>query len=370
MKVLFDSQIFNAQKYGGISRYYVRLAENLRLIDDVSISIFSPLFINKYLSQLACDDIFRGLEVNQRLQPISKVLSHAATHLAVSYKSPNIVHKTYYYPERYPMGNNRSVLTVYDMIHELYPENFGRFDLTSKFKYEAVKKADHIICISENTRSDLLRLWNCDPDKVSVVHLGFDGFQSSPLSPSITNFIKNSFGEFILFVGLRSGHKNFHRLLEAYGKDKSLHNQFNLVCFGGGAFKLEELTEINKLGLQSKLFQVDGEDDVLCSMYLEAKLFVYPSIYEGFGIPPLEAMSVGCPVAAAIGSSISEVCGSAVEYFDPLDVDSIADSLGRVLGDYRYKERLVASGFLQSEKFSWRKCATETLNCYKAVTGR
>ena len=128
-------------------------------------------------------------------------------------KAPDIIHSTYYYPEKYPSKRSRRILTVYDMIHELFPQNFSEWNLTSKFKLRAVQKADHVICISESTRSDLLKMWDIDPNKISVVHLGFDRFGNKGLyrrtvrDPNLPN------EEFILYVGSRVGHKNFNRLL-------------------------------------------------------------------------------------------------------------------------------------------------------------
>ena len=158
-------------------------------------------------------------------------------------------------------------------------------------------KADHVICISENTRSDLLKIWDCDPSKVSVVHLGFDSFAARNKQVKALN--KNISRDYILFVGARKGHKNFERLLEAYSSKKSLSDNFSLICFGGGSFCDDEEKKLKNLGIANKVIQMNGSDELLASLYQNADLFVYPSLYEGFGIPPLEAMSAGCPVAAA-----------------------------------------------------------------------
>ena len=367
MKILFDSQIFNAQKYGGISRYFVNLANELNHIEGNKTAIFAPTYINNYLQTVPECDRFYGIKQNIKLKLISRGLSHIACHLAIPFIRPDIIHKTYYYPERYSMRSGRSLLTVYDMIHELYPENFGRLDKTSKYKYEAVMRADHIICISENTRSDLLKIWDCDPKKVSVVHLGFDDFGNTPVLTKETVW-KNDLDNYILFVGSRSGHKNFSRLLKAFGLIDDLNKNFRLICFGGGSLNDDEIGLINRLGLRDRVIQVEGDDATLGQLYRDAALFVYPSIYEGFGIPPLEAMSAGCPVACSRSSSIPEVCGAAVDYFNPLDPDSIASSLARVLGSTNYREMIALSGIEQAKKFSWRKCAIETLQTYHTAS--
>ena len=367
MKVLYDSQIFNGQRYGGISRYFVRLFQNIIELEDASASVLAPFFINQYLSEVRHNGGISGLPLSENLKPFSKAISHIASHFLVPFKDIDIIHKTYFYPERYVLGKKKSVLTVYDMIHELYPQNFSESDKTSKYKYEAVMKADHVICISENTRSDLLRIWDCDPNKVSVVHLGFDSFQGTSRVKK-ENFAERQSGDYILFVGSRSGHKNFLNLLKAFGSADALNRDFNLVCFGGGPLNDDEIAVISKLGLHGHVCQVGGDDCTLGDLYRGASLFVYPSVYEGFGIPPLEAMSVGCPVACANSSSIPEVCGKAVDYFDPLDINSIASSLTRVLGDSKYSESLAAAGIAQAENFSWHKCAVDTLKCYQVTS--
>ena len=286
------------------------------------------------------------------------------SHIAIPIVRPDIIHKTYYYPERYPMSKGRSVLTVYDMIHELFPENFSPNDRTSSYKYDAVNRADHVICISENTKVDLLRLWNIDPSKVSVVHLGFDSFDAADNEAFSFNIPMMNY---ILFVGARNGHKNFERVLKAFSSSQVLSSNFKLLCFGGGPFSTGETKKIHGLGVSKKVTQLSGGDELLAKLYQNAELFIYPSIYEGFGIPPLEAMSAGCPVAASNISCIPEVCGSAVEYFDPYDIDSIVCSLERVLGDSKYRAELSALGRKQSDNFSWHKCAAETLEKYSLL---
>lgn len=366
MKVLFDSQIFNAQQYGGISRYYANLAKQLHDIDGVTTTILAPTYINNYLPQISENDRVFGYKAKVKWQSLARVFSHMACHVAIPIARPDIIHKTYYYPERYPEHAGCSILTVYDMIHELFPENFLASDKTSKYKYEAVMKADHVICISENTRSDLLKIWDCDPSKVSVVHLGFDSFQDISRAKK-ENYQERQFGDFILFVGSRSGHKNFSNLLKAFCIANELHRDFNLVCFGGGPFNDDEIGLIGKLGLREHVYQVGGDDSTLGDFYRGASLFVYPSVYEGFGIPPLEAMSLGCPVSCSKASSLPEVCGDAADYFDPWDVESIASSLARVFNDSTYRAALSVSGLERTTKFSWHKCAMDTYRCYEKV---
>ena len=142
MNILFDSQIFNAQRYGGISRYFSRIAIELNLLNDVTALIYSPLYINQYLDSPLAKAITYGVRANEKYHLPAKIISHIMTHLNLQLKPPDIIHNTYYYPEKYPSKRSRSVVTVYDMIHELFPENFSNRNLTSKFKLRAVERAD------------------------------------------------------------------------------------------------------------------------------------------------------------------------------------------------------------------------------------
>jgi glycosyltransferase involved in cell wall biosynthesis len=141
-----------------------------------------------------------------------------------------------------------------------------------------------------------------------------------------------------------------------------------VVCFGGGDLREDELELMRELALSPALVeQVGGGDDVLAVYYENAAAFVYPSLYEGFGIPPLEAMALGCPVVCSNTSSIPEVVGDAGEYFDPADVDSIRTSLENVLQSNERRAELIQKGFKKRAEFSWERCAKETLKIYRGL---
>ena len=180
------------------------------------------------------------------------------------------------------------------MIHEKYSEYLQPDDNMSYIKLQAINRADHVICISENTRKDLIELTNIPQAKTSVVHLGFSLWIYQRRGPKIIN------RPYLLFVGHRGGYKNFRRFLQAYATSKRLVQDFDVVCFGGFEFSSDELTFISSLGLTSnKVRRISGDDQVLANLYLNAAAFIYPSLYEGFGIPLLEAMSYQCPVVCS-----------------------------------------------------------------------
>lgn len=367
MKVAFDHQIFTFQEYGGVSRYVCQLAANLARQPDIEAKIFAPLHVNAYL-----DDMDPNLVSGRRMRSLTrtgnKYLSIAASKLFVipqlrSFR-PDIIHETYYSRLCYKPKGARRVITVYDMIHEKLPGMSSSWRFTNKRKREAVLRADHVICISHATRKDLLEFIPVPEDKVSVVHLGFS-IQHHQGDQAKNNFDIVS-SPFILYVGSRAGYKNFSGSIRAFASSPMLKENFKFVCFGGGKATSMEMTMLRELKLPADAVHfIQGSDALLAEVYANARLFIYPSIYEGFGLPPLEAMSYGCPVVCSNSSSIPEVVGDAGGYFDPDDLASIRMALENVaLSDEKCAD-LVTAGYRRLDFFSWEKCAAETLSIYR-----
>ena len=173
---------------------------------------------------------------------------------------------------------------------------------------------------------------------------------------------------YILYVGARPGHKNFERLLRAYAGSSLLRREFDLVCFGWSDFLPAELKLMRSLDLPAgSVRHVSGTDEKLAGLYVSAAAFVYPSLYEGFGIPPLEAMSLGCPVVCANTSSLPEVTGDAAELFDPYDESAMRVAIERVVSTPEYATALAEKGRRRASLFSWEKCARDTLGVYDKV---
>ena len=254
------------------------------------------------------------------------------------------------------------ILTVYDMIHEKFLEHGSRLDTTRRDKSLAVKRANHIICISEHTRQDLVELLDVDPAKTSVVYPGYSLMSNNtPVQRSIKHD-----RPYILYVGNRGSYKNFDGLLQAYANSPMLRNDFDLICFGGGKFTAAERNRFHRLGLgMDAIHHAHGSDLILADCYRGAKAFIYPSLYEGFGLPPLEAMNFDCPVVCSKTSSIPEVVGDAGEYFDPHDIDSIRTAIERVVSDDALRNGLILKGKARLGVFSWQRCAKETLDVYR-----
>lgn len=364
MRIAFDHQIFDWQKYGGISRYFFELANSIASYPDAEVSIASPLYVNAYLA-----DASNHLHVMGRAMPkigragfIYRAINQLLAPPMMRHYRPDLVHETYYSTKHLAPVGSKVVLTVFDMIHELFPEYVAARDSTSQKKAIAVKRADHIICISEHTRNDLIDLFKVDPAKISVVYLGFS------LRKTPRNMVPLNKRPYFLYVGDRKGYKNFASLLKAYATNRALQRDYDLAIFGGGSLSVQERTLIDRLGIHAeRIRQFNGDDTILAGLYRQASLFVYPSLYEGFGIPPLEAMSFDCPVVCSNTSSIPEVVGDAAVLFDPRSSDALGDAIKHVLNDITLRQDLIVRGRERIKLFSWKKCAEQTLDVYRRM---
>lgn len=364
MHVVYDHQIFSSQEYGGISRYVVEVARELERFDDTRVTILAPLHMNGFLRVHPPAQL-----VGKYVRPIlhtarmRTVLNDAMSRGWLGVHPPSLIHETYYRERSLAPVRCPTVVTVYDMIHERFAHTFPATDRTARLKAAAVRRADAVICISEQTRRDLLDLLPVAQEKVSVVHLA--PTLATPLAGARGPEIRDPY---VLYVGHRRAYKNFAALLRAIATSDSLQRGFRLVCFGGGAFTPEELATAEDLRFDaSSLVYREGDDERLANLYANAAAFVYPSLYEGFGIPVLEAMAHGCPVACSATSSLPEVGGDAVEYFDPTRPDDIAAAIHRIVDSDARASELRRRGAARAKLFSWLQCARDTHRVYARV---
>jgi len=365
VSILFTHEIFSQQKYGGISRYFYETASQIAGIDGCEVEIFAPFYINAYFDD---NSNVRPIGIKIPTVPhtgrIVRTVDNAVSRLLVKRrKDLDIFHETYYSMTDCCPRSAKRVITVYDMIDEKFADIFLQPVKTQQIKAHAVRRADHVICISENTRRDLIEILGIPEEKTSVVYLG-SSFVTQKVAAKPVKVEK----PFILYVGFRGGHKNFEGLLRAYGHSSLLKNNFSIVCFGRGDFSTSELSLAESLHIsQDNILHLYGTDDMLAGLYTSAAAFVYPSLYEGFGISPLEAMSFGCPVVSANVSSLPEVVGDAAELFDPADDAEMCAAIERVVSTPERAQILVNRGYERAKQFSWEKCARETLNIYKNI---
>jgi glycosyltransferase involved in cell wall biosynthesis len=359
---MYDHQIFSRQKYGGISRYFFEISNRIPALAGDSVEVFSPFYVNQYSGRSS-----RGFQAFKF--PGSSIVLGAANTVAGNFfvrprKNISIFHETYYSRFDYAPATAKRIITVYDMIHELFPDSFSKADMTRHVKRNAILRADHVICISESTRNDLVRLTDIPVEKTSVVYLGHSLTEAHVSPPSIPYSQK----PYLLYVGNRGGYKNFKNLIYAIGNSKILKNEFSIICFGGGEFTHDELSEMRRHNLNlDDIKHAAGNDAVLAGLYSSAIALIYPSLYEGFGIPPLEAMAHGCPVICTNTSSLPEVVGEAAELFDPRDPNCLHTSIERVISSQEVRSDLIARGYQRIKGFSWERCARATLAQYKQI---
>lgn len=368
MNIAYDSQIFCAQAYGGVSRYFCEIATRISRFPQTRVTVVAPMAMCAYLQSVP-SEIVSGFKAPgiSRFRFAQRAFGVLAGDLMLRAKAPDLIHETYFFPYRLGPKKARRVITIHDMIHEKFASSFPHADRTAGYKARAAARADHVICVSESTRRDAIDILGLPPEKITVVHHGFA--LMCALGADVARVAPQAIARpFLLYVGHRGGYKNFLRLLGAYASSKALVDSFNLVCFGGGSLQADELQAIQGLGLQDgRVLQLSGSDELLSGLYGQASAFIYPSLYEGFGIPPLEAMAHDCPVVCSQTSSIPEVVGNAGEYFDPGDVESMREAIERVMNSEARRNTLIQNGRERLKRFSWDRCAAETYDIYKKL---
>lgn len=350
VSVLYDNQIFCLQKIGGISRYFYEL------IKRNENSILPLLYTENFYLKESKKNILKS----KFIKIINFLINKVYMIFVLKTKNYDIFHPTYY--DSYFLNLNIKtpfVITVYDMIHEIYGDSFfANNKTTTILKRKLCEKADGIIAISEKTKEDIINYFNINPDKIKVIYLG------SNLNKNIKDIKLPK--KYILFTGGRKGYKNFDLFLKSISKilieDKDLY----LVCTGE-SFTNKEIENMKKLKIENKVHQILANDDEMYTIYYNAECFVFPSLYEGFGIPILEAFEAGTPLVLSNTSCFPEIAGDAGEYFDPINEKSIETAIKNVLYDPIQKMKLIKNGKERLKKFNWDKTSKETLEFYESI---
>lgn len=366
MQILYDHQVFSLQDAGGAARYHYELISHMLPRFDVRIELMLGMH-NSIYPFANLESV--GLRVTGKvtsLRPGAKryVFNEALlSPISAARKAVDIYHPTFYRSMPF-VRRRRMVATHHDSTHEIYPHMFHNASLVVRNKRKLYASADAIICVSESSRRDLLRFFDVDPSHAFVV---YHGFRPLAYSKDIDTNSTLTNRPYLLFVGFRETYKNFNSLLFSYARS-GVARDYDLVAVGGGEFRPQELSNISKLGIVGKVKSLQRvSDKSLASLYRGAALFVYPSLYEGFGFPPLEAMSMGCPVLASSTSSIPEVCGDAAFYFDPADDEDLQRSLVGILNIGDSLSAMRARGYAQIAKFDWNETADNTYRVYQSL---
>ncbi len=366
MKVLYDHQTFGLQEYGGVSRYFYELIKRGKEDQALEVGLSIKLSNNAYLkldkknkvSTFFPEYKFKGKE------RIMNFINKANSIIEIGKKQQDIFHPTYYDPyfiER--LKGKPYVITFHDMIHEKFSDKYASLAVEKNLLERKQLLADNaakVIAISESTKSDMIEILGIHPDKIEVIYHASSINALSAANQSIFPF------PYLLYVGNRIDYKNFNFFLHSVSS--LLHKgEVKLVCAGGGKLNQEEVQLIRKLNIKNEVFQISFDDGMLATLYKHAEAFVFPSLYEGFGIPILEAFSCGCPCLISNVSSMPEVAGNAAVYFDPTDSLSIENAVSSILHDKDKLDELRKLGFSRYKNFSWDKTYKETVRIYHSV---
>ncbi|MDX1630533.1 MAG: glycosyltransferase family 1 protein [Thermoanaerobaculia bacterium] len=270
----------------------------------------------------------------------------------------------------------RAVVTIHDIIHLLYPEflpNRLAFFYAQAMIRRSLSRGDRVITVSRNTRKDLLRFFEVEEEKIQVVYNGVEEQFHRILAPEDLERWAQQLelpNPYLLFVGNPKPHKNLDVVLQAYAKAREIEGfDAPLVCVGGKSeanLKIRQRAET--LGISEKLKMLGHvASEALPAIYQGASLFLYPTLYEGFGLPVVEAMASGTPVITSNTSALQEIGEGYAELVDPLDVDAMGRAVARLMGDPERREALRERGMKRARDFSWGRTARETLEIYRDV---
>jgi glycosyltransferase involved in cell wall biosynthesis len=369
MRIFYDHQVFSLQDAGGVSRYQYELVHNLQASSGVQLELLMGLnasvmpFLELRNHQTKVLSWKTGIRPGYVRYGINELLSPVVAQRLGSF---DIYHAMLYRAIPF-VRRRRLVVTHHDCTHERFPQMFHNASFIIQRKRKLFSQADAIICVSESSRRDLLHFYDVDEQKTHVVYHGFSPLQ---VDPSVTDPVNGSGIPYLLYVGSRAEYKNFPLLLEAFSRS-GLAPNYRLLVVGGGDFSAAEQARITSLGLAGEITLIPKADETtLARVYRDAALFVYPSLYEGFGFPPLEAMSLGCPVLVHRTSSLPEICGDAAFYFDVSDPDELARALVSTLQNAPGLAMKRQLGQQQVKLYDWSQTAANTLNLYRALSNR
>lgn len=363
MRVGIDARLVYYRQ-AGISQYTLRLLEQFAAIaqDDEFVVFQSRRDSSRLVDQPNFHKRSLWTPPHHRLEQLLLPLEMATVDL-------DILHSPDFIP---PFRRNcKSVITIHDLNFLLYPNfltpqsarYYGQID-------QAVRNCDHIIAVSESTKRDIIRLTGAPESKITVVYEAAHPIYRPLQDEQMLQQVKERFGihnDFVLFVSTIEPRKNVRALLDAYKRVlDNYHADVSLVLAGEKGWLFHEVFAlVEELGLQERvrfLGRVSSED--LLGLYNGAQLLVHPAFYEGFGLPPLEAMACGTPVVVSNTSSLPEVVGDAALLVDPTDVDGMAVAIWRLLSDQVLRRQMIDKGLMRARRFSWKKAALETLDIY------
>lgn len=383
MKILYDYQVFEMQTHGGVSRCFASIINYLpeyfqyKVAINQSSNVYlkeNGLQTSSEIYQSKFDSFFLGLKFKGRgklfrfwykiFYPNEANPNESNLNFSIRLLKSNdydVFHPTFFedYFLEY-IGDKPFVLTIHDMIPELFPKYFNTDDFQIVNKQKLVKRAAHIVAVSENTKKDIIEILGVNPSKISVVYHG---------TPPIKKMDFKSFPfPYILYVGDREGYKNFIPFIKECKRVIGDNSKIKIVCTGK-PFNDNENGLFSELKIMDNIIHTFVTSDELYSLYKNALLFVYPSSYEGFGISILEAFACGCPVFLNNTSCFPEIAGDAALYFDMNEEKSnFYEVYNSYMSEIKInRDVLIEKGYKRMELFSWKKAAEQYSDIYKTI---
>lgn len=353
LKIAIDARMINMS---GIGTYI----QHLMKANIYDVALGNKEEINKFVSDI---DV---IGYDSKIYGIKEQLKFPYKKLKKL--KPDILHIPHYNVPMFYRG--RMFVTIHDLTHLVLPEL-----LPNKFAYcyakfmlwFAAHRSEKIITDSNNTKKDIIKYLKVDSSKISVVHCGVDLQEFKKKAENEYDYLYSKYGisrnkNVIMYVGNLKPHKNLKRLLEAFKDIDEINN--TVLVLVGKAFENHNVNEYERqLGIENKVIHTGIVSQTeLVDLYNLADLFVFPSLYEGFGIPPLEAMACGTPVVCSNTSSIPEVVNNAAYTFNPMDIDEIKNAVNTILKNKELKKEYVNMGYEQCKKFSWNDCVNLTID--------
>lgn len=358
MKILYDHQCY-WEKYGGVSRYFTELIKRIPTENRLLTVKFSNNEYIKEISNINYHNIFPSLQFKGKARLIGEIGKFFSLPI-IKRGSYDIYHPTHYdcYGINCLPSHVKTVATIHDMNFFVIPESYPKFLLNKVNQEKMANSVDHIITISQNTKKDIKKFWNIPDERISVIYHGID----KDWVNNVSNI--SYYDSYFLFVGRRSQYKNFELTLKSFLLLKKKYNAVKLYC-AGNSFSSYEKDLIKKLGLEKDIIQIQASNKELINLYRHAIGFIFPSKYEGFGLPILEAMAAQCPCILSNSSCFPEIAGDAALYFEGEDVEDLSDKMEKLILDNHLRRSFILKGNLRVADFSWEKCTTQHMVVYK-----
>lgn len=379
MRIAIDARMFGNEKFTGIGTYIQRLTNELFKLDTE----------NEYILFMAEPEFSKFTPPNERVKKVLTTSSHYS--FAEQFKLPFEFSKEKFDLIHYPHFNSpifypkKSICTIHDITPLFFPGHKMK-SIVRRLAYRLVfkatlAKAQKIIAVSKSTKRDLIKHLRVNPQKIQIIYEGVDErFKPIENNDIITGAdaachvsIKERLHitkPFIFFIGVWRGHKNIESLVRAFNVLKEKYKIPHQLVIGGRA-------DLHYTKIQETIDQSPFKNDIITPGYISdsdlpilynaADVFCLPSFIEGFGLIAIEAQACGCPVVSTNTTSMPEILADSAEFFDPTNIEQIAEQLYKVISNADLRKKLVEKGFENAKRFSWKKCAAETLKIYDSV---